>query len=199
VDGVLILEAITQRYNFRKGPDINLPKSEVDKIGLRFEFGSFEIAGILHNISDCTIFADGMVINTKNTDDADAFWDDLTNWLRAENYIRDFAEAPVLRYVSQIVAEFEHRMSQIMPSFDRISGLISDKLTQIYKTDVLVEMARFDFEYDKITAQSSLNVPRFIIERRQGIPFTRERYFCSAPMRTPDHLNILQEIENELA
>lgn len=61
-----------------------------------------------------------------------------------------------------------------------------------------MNLARIDFEYDKVAEKSALVVPKFIIERRQGISFERERYFCSAPMRTRDHVDILEKIEKNL-
>jgi hypothetical protein len=58
-----------------------------------------------------------------------------------------------------------------------------------------MELARIDPEFDNLAENSALTVPRFIIDRRKNIAFARERYFCIAPLRTNDHIHILEEIE----
>jgi hypothetical protein len=44
-----------------------------------------------------------------------------------------------------------------------------------------------------------LEASDFVIERRAAEPYSENRYFCSAPMRKPDHIAFLDLIEKELA
>jgi hypothetical protein len=115
-----------------------------------------------------------------------------------ENGFRNFTEAPVIRFVSQLVVEFNKPLERLIKPFEALATIVSDRLSPIYKQDVPLGFSRLDLEYDKLTHKSSIIVPKFIIERRQGIPFSKERYYCSAPIRTNEHIAILEKIEQEL-
>jgi hypothetical protein len=60
-----------------------------------------------------------------------------------------------------------------------------------------MSFARLDIQAEKgITANGP--PPKFILERRAGIPFDKERYYSSAPIKTQDHITLLEEIERSI-
>jgi hypothetical protein len=193
-----VVDAVANRYSFAKLPDFGLPKTEIDKSGIRFETGVLETNAGPINIIDFTVFGDGVVIGAKTTEDGELFWSDAFNWLRAEHGFRNFNTPPDLRFLSQIVVEFERPLAKLMANYAEISSSVSKVISKIYDEEIPMGFARFDLEFDKIGSKSSLVVPKFIIERRVLIPFERERYICGAPMRTLDHIAILEEIERSL-
>jgi hypothetical protein len=193
--GPAIFDAITKNYSFVKSPDLSLPRAELEKTGYKFEIGTFSKEGNDINIGEFAIFSDGIVVSALTTDDAEVFIDDLVAYIKVDHKFRDFNTTPVRRFVSQIVVEFEKPLSSLIEAYDTISNAVSAKLETIYEAKIPLGLARIEFQFDKLSEQSSLLVPNFIIERRVGIPFNKERYYCSAPLRTRDHLEALTQIE----
>ena len=47
-------------------------------------------------------------------------------------------------------------------------------------------------------SQTKLNPGFFSIERRAEVPFSEDTYFSQAPLRTTEHLELIQEFEAAL-
>jgi hypothetical protein len=195
----LIVHNVAERYQFAKLPDLNVSRAELDKTGLRFERGVLKTASSKVNINEFIVFSDGVVLGAQTTEDAEFFWSDISTWLRAEQGFREFTTPPALRFLSQLVVEFEIHLATFIKHFEKISSSVSKILSTIYNTDIHMDFSRIDLEFDKVGNKSSLVVPKFMIERRVQIPFERERYMCSAPMRTRDHVSVLEGIEQLMA
>jgi hypothetical protein len=115
-----------------------------------------------------------------------------------ENGFRPFSDMPVRRFVSQLVVEFSKPLDGLVKKFNSLISLVSDQVSSVYDENIVLGFSRLDIGFDKIGYKSSLTVPGFIIERRQGVAFSKERYYCSAPIRTSQHVEILEKIENIL-
>jgi hypothetical protein len=194
-----LLSAIKTRYNFSVLPDPNVPREELEKNGIKFENATFKTGRETVNVGRFTIHTDGVVIDAKTTMDGELFLDDLIDWIRIEHSFKYFISKPRRRFLSQIVVEFDQNLSRIMGAHEKITSAISVHLSRIYEEAVPIGLLGFGFDYDRVGKNSSLVVPRFSLERRAGIPFERERYYCMSPLRTADHLEMLQLIESCLA
>jgi hypothetical protein len=194
-----ITEKIRSKYEFVKGP--SLTTDDVSKNGYRFETGKFVHESKPARIADFSVFRDGIVINAVRTEVAEAFLDDVTAYMKREFSFREFMTAPRRYFQSQIVVEFDVPIAKIIESFEKIAAAISKPLAEIYGTKIPMQFGRFDFSADKtlLSLPSPATVHPFIVERRVGIPFEKERYFCSAPLRTGDHIKVLEEIERVLS
>jgi hypothetical protein len=195
VDSRQLVEGIAGRYSFRGFPPPSMPREELAKNGAKFENGLLTLDGKLINIIDFTAFNDGIVVNSNTTEGASAFVDDLLVFLRDQFGFRDFISRPQRTFISQVVVEFDRPLSGLLPTFGRIAELIAHQTQQTYGLTARMDFTRLDFELDKVTTHLRYIIPRFIIERRPGVPFSQERYFCSAPMHTRSHLGLLEEIE----
>jgi hypothetical protein len=192
-----IIEAVTQRYKFLKSPD--LAKDDIAKDGYRFSSGQIPFDSSVFRINDFSIFRDGLVINAATTDGSEFFLNDVITFMQDEFSFRTFNTPPYLYFQSQLVVEFERSPERLLKSLDKIMDIVSVPVSKIYETKMLLKFARLDFEYDKTSkidrSPAPAIAPKFIIERRQGISFDKERYFSGAPMRTGDHERVLTEIE----
>jgi hypothetical protein len=193
--GPAILDAITNNYSFVKSPDLSLPRAELEKTGYKFEIGKLSKDNNDINIGELAIFSDGIVVSALTTDDGEVFIDDLVAYIKAEHNFRDFDTKPARRFISQIVVEFDKPLSSLIESYNTLVNAISSKIDRAFETKLPLGLAKLEFQFDKLSEQSSLLVPNFIIERRVGIPFSKERYYCSAPLRTRDHLETLAQVE----
>ncbi len=191
-----IVDGVKNRYRFLKGPE--LTGEAVAKNGYKFENGQFAFNAAPFTIIDFTIFRDGLVINATRTDGAEAFLEDVIAFMQREFSFRDFITKPRRIFLSQIVVEFDRPLEKLVQSVGKIASVISKPLKQIYEMEIPVKFARLDFDVDKTALPTPAPVglqQRFILERRVGIPFEKERYFSAAPMRTDDHIKALEEIE----
>jgi hypothetical protein len=198
LDGRQLTAGIVERYNFKLFPPENLPREELNKNGAKFENGRFEFEGQLVEISDFTVFNDGIVANAKSTEAAYAFVDDLLDYVRSKFGFRKFTSKVREIIASQVVVEFDVKLAALIPTFERITALIASETGQIYGSSMPLDFFRLDFQLDKEKAKLDYAQPRFTIERRAGTPYSQERYFCSALMHTKSHLSILKQIEKML-
>jgi hypothetical protein len=84
--------------------------------------------------------------------------------------------------------------------------LIEDILNnEIQRDGAPFKTKRLAFGYGDITQSTPLqsldefkNVD-FLIERRAGEPYSKNRYFSSAPLRTIDHVRVLEQIEKSIS
>ena len=189
-----VIAKVQERYQFTRGPD--LKNEEIAKNGLKFEIGTFQFEGANVRITDFTLYRDGIVINAIRTDSAEAFLNDIVSYMQKEFSFRDFITKPRRYFQSQIVVEFNQSPAKLVQFFDKIAQSISGRLEKAYSLEVQMDFFRLDFDFDRIknNAVSPL-IQKFIIERRVGVPFSTERYFCAAPLRTASHEALLVEMQ----
>jgi hypothetical protein len=190
-----IIEKIAARYQFLKIP--NLLVDDTAKNGYKFENGSVTKNGGTARIADFSIFRDGIVINAPKTDNAEEFLDDISEYMKSEFSYRDPITPPRRYFQSQLVVEFDKSPGKLIVSLDKIAATISEPLKEIYGADIPMKFGRLDFDVDKskLFLPAPAAVHRFIIDRRTGVPFEKERFFCSAPLRTKTHVSVLEKIE----
>jgi len=188
-----IIDKMKERYKFVKGPE--LKPEEIAKQGYKFETGWFSLGSAPHRITDFAVYRDGIVINAPTTDVAEAFLDDVIPYMQKEFSFRDFITKPRRYFQSQIIVEFARPLGQLIQSIEKITASISKHLNEIYEMEIPMSFTRLDFDIDRTKTNAPAAVQRFAIERRTGVPFENERYYCAAPVRTASHLEVLQEIE----
>jgi hypothetical protein len=190
-----IVEKITARYKFLKSP--SLVGEETTKSGYRFEAGQITVHGTVERIADFAIFRDGIVINSAKTDNSEALLDDVIGYMKHEFSYRDFITPPRRYFQSQIVVEFDRSPEKLIVPLNKIAAAISEPLKEIYGSDIPMKFGRLDFAADKLglSVPAPTTLHNFIIERRFGIPFEKERFFCSAPCRSATHVSVLEKIE----
>jgi hypothetical protein len=193
-----IIDNITTRYKFLKSP--NLVGDETSKNGFRFEQGQITLNDANERIADFSIYRDGIVINASKTDISEALLDDITGYMKESFSFRDPVTKPRRYFQSQIVVEFERSPERLIVPFNEIAANISQPLEEIYGVKITKNFARLDLGVDKarLSLPTPATVHAFIVERRTGVPFENERYFCSAPMRTATHVSTLERIEKKI-
>jgi len=185
-----LLGAIKDRYAFQKVPDSPEDISQPSG-GLEFLGGSFLYDQQQIQIVSLKIFNDGLIAETRYTTEAsDAVLDDALNyavhsfgWTFNQNMVKRKA------YYSELVVEGSLNINLISDKLQRISSLLPARSATNRFTAISLR-----FGVDP-TVDGGTNVPQFVIEKRAGVSFTDDRYFCQAPMTTSEHLEILAEVE----
>jgi hypothetical protein len=194
--------AIAKRYGFQSTPDLSVPAERLQKEGLRFRLGKVpgkEANRPTASINDFVIFQDGFVVDGYVTDDAEMFIADLMKWGKESLGIRDFSHPPRQGYLSQVTVQFEPSVNKLIKQFDDIATLLTSLLMKTYRLNTVVELQGVRFDYDKLTAPNLYNLVQFTIERKAGHKYEDGLFWCQAPLRTTDHIQLLKTIETLLS
>ena len=195
LDSKAVLTGIAQRYEFAKYP--SLDQGEIGDAGLKFETGRIKRADKYVDATHLDIYRDGIVATAGTTDTAEEIINDLMQWLRTEFKFRSAQSSAMMYFMSHVVIEFDASPHLIIADHDRLSGRISSKVSKYFPLAGASHFVRLDYELEGQSADG-LQVPRFVIERRPGVPLDRRRYFSSAPLMTQEHIELLNEIEEML-
>jgi hypothetical protein len=191
---VSIVGLLAARYNFSIVPTITT-RDDMEKKGLPFGMGSFEVDGQRFAVSDFIVFNDGLVAASEKTEWAEKFLEDVVQWVTKEFGFRTPSSGIRKLFNSSIVVDFETQLSQLFVDYEKIAKLISTHSVMIMPERKPMHFSRMDFEVDKTELEGQLALPKFILERRGGVKFSQERFFSAAPMHTADHVKVLTEIE----
>jgi hypothetical protein len=195
-DGKAIIAAVGDRYSFSRLPDVSASREDIGKNGIRFENGHFKIENHPPNILTLAVHNDGMNIDAAVSDTAEAFLEDLVRFLRVTFGFREFTSRLRKYFWSQLVVEFDRDVARLINGYEKIAESIRNKVAKNYSENFpICQFGRLDFRWDPSNPAISEPTPRFVFERRMGVPFERERYFCAASMRTSDHQEILEMLE----
>lgn len=183
----LLIGAIRERYKFGSSPNIS-SIADVQRTGLEFQFGAFETEAGEITIQSLSFHNDGVVVRTNKTGHAEHFFGDLIEWLINDFGCRRVPIKPL--YLSEIVVNFDRPMANLLKKYDRLLNLVFSSIDE-NRAAISSAFSSLSIEF----VGSAGEIPRFVIERRQGTAMKEERYYCSAPLKTEDHLKVLEEIE----
>ncbi len=137
---------------------------------------------------------DGDVVMTITTEQADLVLKDLIRLLDETLGYRLRSSKKTQDYVSNIVVEFDRGLEEYIEKLANMACAINEARPGMEAFNI----KRLTFGTEDSQARDTLTAIQttdFIIERRVGRPFEENRYFCSAPMTTRDHIRTLERIE----
>lgn len=204
LDGVYppdLTAAVAERYSFVYPPDFSQPWSSFQEKGIEFTMGRLDIGGGRHPIEKLLVARDGLFVTASNTRFGEAVLTDLLAW-DSETYgfrIPDKANS-LYAFVSQLVVEFNVSLDPAISAFATLSEACADSFKQTYGVDVILGTHGFSLNYDRSAMAGGLSLlAGFGIERRIGEPYHTSKFFCQAPLRTDDHVKLLELIESTVA
>lgn len=184
------VDAIRERYRFANIPDMRSSRAELEQSGIVFEQGVHETKVGQVAINKLSIHNDGVVVRSNKTEYAEAFFNDVISWLIEEHGCRQVRMKSL--YVSEIVVDFEKPLSNLIEKYKEVARLIVSNVDESRGVGAMAINA-LSFEF---VANDSLAIAKFLIERRVGTNVEDERYFCSAPLTTERHVDVLRNIES---
>jgi hypothetical protein len=190
------LLATSSRYRFAKSPqhllDLNAEKA------LEFVAGTFEIKGEPKRVG-LIVYNNGLTADSlSSTDDSDAFLEDLTQWLTKEHKLAIQPDGIIRKYYyNQLEVECEYALSLLNPKLQRLSEKISSLCLTLDGSPRSFEMAALGIWPQDVGEKEA--PPGFRFERKIGAPLSKNLYFSQAPLRTQEHISVLEELEAILA
>lgn len=184
-----MLQAVTTRYEMAKSPTIQ----ETTATGAKFQNGRLASKNIV--ITELSIHNNSIAATTTDTKDSEIVVNDLLGFMRKEFGFREFTTKPVRVFQSDLIVEFDNDPDKALSLFAPLRELLQKEAESVNGLKKPIQFNRIDFGSDPIlTGPNAV----FLIERRAGIPYSENRYFCKAYMQTDAHLRALELMDKLL-
>lgn len=195
----MAVQALKDRYGFVQVPTV-LQDFDLAK-GITFSHGLFVINSSSQQrnivIYQLQIYDDGIVVNTQaDIDDANLFVDDFINWCLKTYGTKIDPRIPIQNfYNSHIEFHSDISLDDFFPASSEIGKGIVDALESYGQKPLPFHVSSISLYLDK--TQTKAVIPgSFTLARREKVPFSTNLYFSSAPLKTKDHIALLEKIEN---
>jgi hypothetical protein len=196
--GIYLPEAalfVQGRYAFVHAPSV--PTQDKAQPMYRFEQGRLDTGKAQYSISAFEIHPHGLVVQGTDTDAAEAFFEDFFVFGAEHLHIKKPEREPTKIFLSAMVVEFAEDANKFLSKWKEISKVFSGQLESNYGIKESAQLSRVALQADpqSVAPRLAALVNEFTIERRIYEPFSHQRFFTSAPLRTDDHIVLLQKIE----
>lgn len=191
-----IIETVRAAYGFQSYPQLGPEPAYAPQ--LLFLNGRYTKGDTSFAIAQLVMEPNGDTVATVTTDQAETFLRDLTATLDRELGFRFGASPKPMSFVSNVVVEFEDALENHIVVLKRITNLVASALPgrePLGLKRLAMGVPNLRVPTNQIETIESTD---FIIERRAGTAFDQNRYYCSAPMKSADHIRLLEQIEGIL-
>ncbi len=188
------MRLISERYGFSQNPSIE----DMRTTGGVFKEGRLVSGAKKINISEIGIFNDGIYALAEDTRTAHFILDDLITWAEEAVGLRPSITKIPRKYDNAVVVEFEADIEKRLDIFNELISSYNEMLASLYNETVSVSFYQIGFAFDSLEVKLAVNT-KFTIERRVGLPFSSNRYYCIAPLRTEMHIELLEKFEKALS
>lgn len=180
---------LASKFNFS-----TYPKSYDELSAVRVEFKHAQFNDVA--IESLEIYNDGVVISSRSdTDIIDAFLLEFCNWLENELGMSFIQTHTIDRiYSSTILFETDKNILKPLDTLAKIADILQLDLKE--NSDLDVKYEPFGWTLSSDTTQNPALKPISLrIERRAGTEFSMQHYISAAPLKTKQHLALLEKLE----
>jgi len=153
--------------------------------------------GVLDEVAfDLTIYNDGVMITSRSsTDSVIKIYENMMNWAKMEfSFSLHQTHSVSIMYESALTFKSEKNVLAPLDAYENAANQISKTLRLTSNWGVMFDNFGFALGADDSETRG-LRPTMFRLERRAGLEFNSNLYFSTAPVRTQDHVKIIQEIE----
>jgi hypothetical protein len=195
-----IIDSIVQRYAFVGRPP-DAPELQGHQ-AINFQSGGFTFEEKRVAVIGISLVAHGDIVFAPTTNIAERVLDDLIGHLESEFGFRYSSAKQTRIYQSNVTVEFNMDLAEKISGLKNFQTFIGKRIARPDRSFQLkrLSLGSGDVPNPLVNTQPTLEILEqsdFMIERRAGAPYESNRYFSSAPMRTEDHLKLLEQIEDE--
>lgn len=134
---------------------------------------------------------------TISTEQAERVLEHLMDLLDT-NFGYRLRQAKIVKsFLSNIVVTFDRGLEEYIRQFEHMADIIN-RFRLPERREFAIKRLAFGDSPEPVTGvdiMAMIERGDFTIERRAGRPFGENRYFSSAPLRTQDHIRVLEQIE----
>lgn len=190
-----LTNGLQDRYKFLQVPT-KIEEFDIQQ-GLEFLHGAFNEETI---ISRLKIYNDGFFCEAlQPTEVIQKVIDDVSNWIRHDFKMTiDDADPPNQFFVSSLEVESDASSVLGLSKFSTIGEKITALLASYGIAVPAFEPVFLGLHCDQ-TQEANAQPTKFTFERRVNQSFNSKLFFSSAPLKTADHLEVLNELGGLLA
>jgi hypothetical protein len=187
-------QQLGDRYAF-----VTRPQNYTDAIksGAKFQHGQLTTPAREILIKEIGVFNDGIIVDCQNTDDAEYVTEDIMEWTRTSFAFREQRTNIRRRFTSVITIEFDGAIETAIGAIETIAKSMSAAYNRAYGERIDVKLLRLSLNADPLSIPPLVNT-QFYVERRIQRPYAENRYQSGAPLRTEEHIGLLETIEASL-
>jgi len=184
-----IAEALVARYEFKKYPT----KIEDFDESKGIEFADGRAHDVV--IDKVVILSSGIYVDTRDdTDASDAILHDALEWLASDFGLTYKPEMISRRaYISELTFHSDAPLLYVHPVLQELCRVASSEVAHNFGQPLTYEPAAINLMYDKL--QTAVGPAAFTVQRREGVPFSENKYYSSSPLKTAIHLKLLEMYE----
>jgi hypothetical protein len=189
--GVFAIEALSKivsKYRFTKYPNVYEPNTTI-----KLEIGVAQVDALTIPILALEIYADGLLMSTRNTEDSDIVLDEFMKWSIVEFGFRAPTTSVPRKYVSRVVVDITGEFDNLSRPFRTLGTLASNAFGVESENLSIINLSIGSFPPTQYPYQTTWQ-----LTRRMSDPHVRERYLSSAPLSSPEHLLFLENVEKTL-
>jgi hypothetical protein len=185
---VPLIDGLREKYGFVEVPQ-TVAELDFTK-GVKFAQGYYK-GRIINKLQ---IFNNGVLCEAnEDTSLSDEFLGELLAWAEQEHSL-PVKETGVKAYLSQLVVVSPVDIGAAFSKFSAIGVMLADALRNYGQQHREYRVSGIKMHYDSMI-EPPPRAPEFTFERRAGELFSTKEFFTSAPVRTSDHLAILEALE----
>lgn len=188
-----ICEQLAERYQFTTAPH---SFEELGGNKAEFKHGLFEGSAV----GALEVYNDGIIVESQSdTDFIDNFIADLNSWLEKDHSLSVIDTHTVNKiYESVLLVETEQDIFRPFNVYSDVLPMIENALQDASKLTVQYENFGLALAADHTQIPGLKPMP-FRFEKKEGIEFSRQMYHTTAPLKTKQHLEILERLEQMAA
>lgn len=190
-----LASALRDRYKFLQSPtkieEFNLQQ------GMEFIHGIFNEN---HVIGKFQVYNNGVYCEAElPTEVISEFVEDVFSWVRQEIKMTvEDADLPNIFFMSNLEVETDASLAPALSKFSAIGDKLTALLASYGQQVPSFQASHLGFHCD-VSEVQSVRPETFTFERRAQKPFDSGLFFSAAPLKTADHLALLDELESILA
>jgi hypothetical protein len=187
-----LIELVRTRYQFEVFPQIGQPLI----VPFLFQRGKFT-TDTSFAINQLIMRHDSDIVAATTTEQTDSVLEDLVKILDDNLGYRLKTSNKIMSWVSNLVVEFDGVFDDYIVKMAAMSNAINEMRAGMPKFSIK-RMAFGHGGVEPIAITDPLSAVEradFLIETRSGTPYQPNRYFSSAPLRTAEHIALLERIE----
>jgi hypothetical protein len=187
-----LVPLLVNRFGFQKYPQT--PEDFNEDKGVAFEMGY--TGGT--TIDKITVWNNGIGIDLRSsTTEGKNILDEALTWLSHEAKL-SYQPGMVKRWghLSQITFFSDVDFDGIHPAFLKLGSRITSSVKKEQGVEADFRLSGLTMNFDRTLRQSP--IAYFSVQRRADTPFDQGKFFSEAPLPTETHLEILQQLEQDL-
>jgi hypothetical protein len=196
-----VIEFVAQSYTFNVKPNIPPGIPPLLMQHLVFQSGIMIEGNDKFPILQMAMIPNGDIVVASTTESAEKIMNNFMARLDEAFGFRFQVTKMRRLYQSNLVVEFDRGLEEKIAALAKIEKILN---REIERPSMPFKIKRLAFGHGDIKpggmpmALQSIEGGDFLIERRSSESYSDNRYFCSAPLQTADHLRLLETLEKEM-